>query len=63
MRSFHLEQKGGLCRLPLAHKLWPGNAQSVEDWEERSLPEIERQQGMGRDVAFGDARRGLTASQ
>ena len=36
----------------LAAKLHPGNVHSAEDWEELLLPEIERQQRMGKEVAF-----------
>jgi hypothetical protein len=36
----------------LAAKLRPGNVHSAEAWEEVLLPEIERQQGMGKEVAF-----------
>ena len=36
----------------LAGKLRPGNVHSAEDWEEALLPEIERQQGMGKEVVF-----------
>jgi hypothetical protein len=36
----------------LAAKLRPGNVHSAEGWEELLLPEIERQQRMGKDVAF-----------
>jgi hypothetical protein len=36
----------------LAAKLRPGNVDSAEGWKEVLLPEIERQQGMGREVAF-----------
>ena len=36
----------------LGAKLRPGNIHSAEDWEEVLLPEIERQQGLGRDVVF-----------
>ncbi len=40
----------------LAAELRPGNVHSAEGWEELLLPEIERQQGMGKEVAFrGDA--------
>jgi hypothetical protein len=40
----------------LAAKLRPGNVHSAEGWEEFLLPEIERQQRMGKEVAFrGDA--------
>jgi hypothetical protein len=37
------------CR---AAKLRPGNLHSAEGWEELLLPEIERQQRMGKEVAF-----------
>jgi hypothetical protein len=36
----------------LAAKLRPGNAHSAEGWEELLLPEIERPQRMGKEVAF-----------
>ena len=36
----------------LAAKLRPGNVHSAEDWEELLLPEIERQQKLGREVVF-----------
>ena len=36
----------------LAAKLRPGNVHSAEDWEELLLPEIERQQRMGKEVAL-----------
>ena len=36
----------------LAAKLRPGNVHSAEDWEELLLPETERQQRMGKEVAF-----------
>ncbi len=40
----------------LAAKLRPGNVHSAEGWEEVLLPEIERQQQNGKEVAFrGDA--------
>jgi hypothetical protein len=40
----------------LAAKLRPGNVHSAEGWEELLLPEIERQQAQGKEVAFrGDA--------
>ncbi len=40
----------------LAAKLRPGNVHSAEGWEELLLPEIDRQQGQGKEVAFrGDA--------
>jgi hypothetical protein len=44
---------GGDC---LAAKLRSGNIHSAEGWEELLLPEIERQQRLGKEVAFrGDA--------
>jgi hypothetical protein len=36
----------------LAAKLRPGNVHSADDWEELVLPEIERQQKLGKDVVF-----------
>ena len=36
----------------LAAKLRPGNVHSAEGWEELLLPEIERQQRMGKEIAF-----------
>src|SRR2546426_10861155 len=36
----------------LAAKLQPGNVHSAEGWEEILLPEIERQQQMGKEVVF-----------
>jgi len=36
----------------LAAKLRPGNVHSAEGWKEVLLPEIERQQQMGKEVAF-----------
>jgi hypothetical protein len=40
----------------LAAKLRPGNVHSAEDWAELLLPEIERQQELGKEVVFrGDA--------
>ena len=36
----------------LAAKLRPGNVHSAEGWEEVLLPEIERQQEMGKEVGF-----------
>jgi len=36
----------------LAAKLRPGNVHSAEDWEKVLLPEIERQQELGKDVVF-----------
>jgi hypothetical protein len=36
----------------LAAKLRPGNVHSAEDWVELLLPEIERQQAEGKEVAF-----------
>jgi hypothetical protein len=40
----------------LAAKLRPGNVHSADGWEELLLPEIERQQTLGKEVVFrGDA--------
>src|ERR1700739_631674 len=40
----------------LAAKLRPGNVHSADGWEELLLPEIDRQQQLGKEVAFrGDA--------
>ena len=36
----------------MAGKLRPGNVHSAEDWEEVLLPEIERQQELGKEVVF-----------
>ena len=36
----------------LAAKLRPGNVHSAEDWDELLLPEIDRQQAEGKEVAF-----------
>jgi hypothetical protein len=36
----------------LAAKLRPGNVYSADDWEELLLPEIERQQKLGKEVVF-----------
>jgi hypothetical protein len=36
----------------LAAKLRPGNAHCAEDWDELLLPEIERQQAEGKEIAF-----------
>jgi Transposase DDE domain group 1 len=36
----------------LAGKLRPGNVHSAEDWEEVLLPEVERQQALGKEVVF-----------
>ena len=36
----------------LAAKLRPGNVYSAEDWDELLLPEIERQQKLGKEVVF-----------
>jgi len=36
----------------LAAKLRPGNVRSADDWEELLLPEIERQQKLGKEVVF-----------
>ena len=44
-----LFNRNGDC---LAAKLRPGNVHSAEDWEELLLPEIERQQRRGKEVAF-----------
>jgi hypothetical protein len=44
-----LFNRGGDC---LAGKLRPGNVHSAEDWEELLLPEIERQQKLGKEVVF-----------
>ena len=41
----------------LGAKLRPGNVHSAEDWEEVLLPEIERQQGVGRKLCFGPMPR------
>ena len=41
---------------PILGELRPGNVHSAEDWDELLLPEIERQQAAGKQVAFrGDA--------
>ena len=37
----------------LAAKLRPGNVHSADGWEELLLPEIERQQKLGKEVVFG----------
>jgi hypothetical protein len=40
----------------LAAKLRPGNVHSADGWEKLRLPEVERQQTLGKEVAFrGDA--------
>ncbi len=44
-----LFSRAGDC---LAAKLHPGNVHSAECWEELLLPEIERQQKLGKEVAF-----------
>jgi len=44
-----LFNRNGDC---LAAKLRPGNVHSAEDWDELLLPEIERQQAEGKQVAF-----------
>ena len=44
-----LFNKEGNC---LAAKLRPGNVHSAEDWEEVLLPEIQRQQELGKEVVF-----------
>src|ERR1022692_1674476 len=36
----------------LAAKLRPGNVHSADGWEDMLLPEIERQQGLGKEVVF-----------
>src|SRR5438128_1617189 len=36
----------------LRRRLGPGNVHSAESWEEVLLPEIERQQEMGKEAAF-----------
>ena len=36
----------------LAAQLRPGNVHSAEGWEKLLLPEIERQQRMGKEIAF-----------
>ena len=36
----------------LAAKLQPGNVHSADDWQELLLPEIERQQKLGKEVVF-----------
>ena len=36
----------------MAGKLRPGNVHSAEDWDEVLLPEIERQQELGKEVVF-----------
>ncbi len=36
----------------LPAKLRPGNVHNAEDWEELLLPEIERQQKLGKEVVF-----------
>ena len=41
----------------LAAKLRPGNVHSAEDWEEVLLPEIQRQQKLGRKWCFALTRR------
>ena len=41
----------------LAAKLRPGNVHSAEDWDELLLPEIERQQAAGKQVAFRGTRK------
>ena len=49
----HLTNDQGDC---LAAKLRAGNVHSADGWEELLLPEIERQQAQGKEVAFrGDA--------
>jgi hypothetical protein len=36
----------------VAAKLRPGNVHSAEDWEELLLPEVNRQQKLGKEVVF-----------
>jgi hypothetical protein len=36
----------------LTAKLWPGHVHSADDWDELLVPEIERQQAEGKQVAF-----------
>ncbi|MEK7994284.1 MAG: transposase [Planctomycetota bacterium] len=36
----------------LAAKLRPGNVHSADDWEEPLLPEVERQEKLGKEVVF-----------
>ena len=36
----------------LAAKLRPGNLHSAEDWDELLLPEVERQQKLGKEMVF-----------
>jgi hypothetical protein len=50
-----LFNREGVC---LAAKLRPGNVHSAEGWEELLLPEIERQQKLGKEVVL-PRRRGL----
>jgi hypothetical protein len=45
----NLEGEEGDC---LAAKLRPGNAHSADGWEDMLLPEIERQQKLGKEVVF-----------
>jgi hypothetical protein len=42
----------------LAAKVRPGNVHSAEDWEEPLLPEIERQQKLGKEIVFRARPRG-----
>ena len=48
-RPLLLFNRDGDC---LAAKLRPGNVHGAEDWEELLLPEIERQQTLGKEVVF-----------
>src|SRR5271157_3069402 len=48
-RPLLLFNREGDC---LAAKLRPGNVHSADDWEELLLPEIERQQKLGKEVVF-----------
>ncbi len=37
----------------VAAKLRPGNVHNADGWEDLLLPEVERQQAQGKEVAFG----------
>jgi len=45
----------------LAGKLWPGDVHSADGWEELLLPEIERQQKLGKDGVFRAGPKGHPA--
>jgi hypothetical protein len=47
--EFFSPNREGDC---LAAKLRPGNVHSADDWEDLLLPEIERQQELGKEVIF-----------